>query len=52
MYNIEFIYLKNDGMTQTTLRYVAYANSYQEAIEQVQAYKPLEKMGATIMSIK
>jgi len=53
MYNIEFIYLKNDGITQTTLHYVAYANSYQEAIEQVQveANKRLQKMGGTIISI-
>jgi len=53
MYNIEFIYLKADGVTQVTFLYVAYANSYEEAIEQVQleANKRLEKIGGTIVSI-
>jgi hypothetical protein len=53
MYNIEFIYLKNDGVTQVTFQYVAYTNSYEEAIEQVQveANKRLEKMGGTVVSI-
>jgi len=53
MYNIEFIYLKADGVAQIKFQYVAYANSYEEAIEQVQveANKRLEKMGGTIISI-
>jgi hypothetical protein len=53
MYNIDFIYLKSNGITQVTFQYVVYANSYEEAIEQVQveANKRLEKMGGTIVSI-
>jgi len=53
MYNIDFIYLKNDGITQVTFQYVAYTNNYEEAIEQVQvqANKRLAKMGGTIVSI-
>ena len=53
MYNIDFIYLKADGVTQVTFQYIAYTNSYEEAIEQVQvqANKRLEKMGGTIVSI-
>jgi len=53
MYNIEFIYLKADGVTQIAFQYVAYTKSYEEAIEQVQleANKRLEKMGGTIVSI-
>ena len=53
MYNVEFIYLKTDGITQVTFQYVAYTNNYGEAIEQVQveANRFLEKMGGTIVSI-
>ena len=53
MYNVEFIYLKTDGITQIKFQYVAYANSHEEAIEQVQveANKRLQKMGGTIISI-
>jgi hypothetical protein len=53
MYNIQFIYLKADGVTQVIFPYVAYTNSYQEAVEQVkvEANKRLEKMGGTIISI-
>lgn len=53
MYNIRFTYLRSDGITQVVFNYEADANSYEEAIQQVQveANKRIEKMGGTIISI-
>ena len=53
MYSIRFTYLRSDGITQVVFNYEAAANSYEEAIQQVQveANKRLEKMGGIIVSI-
>jgi hypothetical protein len=53
MYNIKFTYLRSNGITEIVFEYEAYANSYEEAVQQVQAEadKRLEKMGGTIISI-
>lgn len=53
MYNIIFTYLKANNITQVEFVYNVIANSYQEAIDQVQleAEKRINKMGGSIISI-
>jgi hypothetical protein len=53
MYNIEFKYLRNNGITQVSFHYVSLADTYEQAIEEVkaEANKRLEKMGGSIISI-